>query len=208
MREQVKMATITNIDILQKDKILQKNETKSENMPKIEVLSRFEALAEAWVQDKFSGDFKQASKYFQALLSKIRQELNFDNLDLADIEQLDKIFDSYCDLCYSFAKVPSIEGFCILTTISRQTIYNWASGKLRQTSHQKTAQKWIEATKCALVDSLTSSEGVSPNKIYVSKAIHSLSENGQAQELPQIEVNSLDEIRAKMGIPLLSGGED
>lgn len=56
----------------------------------------------------------------------VRRYNEHSNIDYSDRELLDSICDIYINLCYEYSKEVSIMGFCKLTGIDTETIYNWA----------------------------------------------------------------------------------
>ena len=111
-----------------------------------------------------------------------------------DIEQLDIIFDIYIDLVnkYKWNNRPSILEFCILTGISRDTIYNWINGDIDNNNiyinkddpkqdkrkyitneYIDTARKWQLVCEQSLVDG----NGEYVKEIFLLKAKHGYRDN-------------------------------
>lgn len=73
-------------------------------------------------------------------------------LDYSDILGLDRIFDSYLELCARFKQCPTILGFCTMTGIDKDTITSWANGSARGKSHlhMGTVKTWLNICESAL----------------------------------------------------------
>lgn len=56
----------------------------------------------------------------------VRRYNEHSNIDYCDKELLDNICDIYINLCYEYSKEVSVMGFCKLTGIDTETVYNWA----------------------------------------------------------------------------------
>lgn len=56
----------------------------------------------------------------------VRRYNEHSNIDYSDKELLDSICEIYINLCYEYSKEVSVMGFCKLTGIDTETIYNWA----------------------------------------------------------------------------------
>lgn len=57
---------------------------------------------------------------------KVRRYNEHSNIDYSNKELLDNICDIYINLCYEYSKEVSVMGFCKLTGIDTETVYNWA----------------------------------------------------------------------------------
>lgn len=63
---------------------------------------------------------------FKPLETNVRRYNENSNIDYSDKELLENICDIYISLCYEYSKEVSLMGFCKLTGINTETIYNWA----------------------------------------------------------------------------------
>lgn len=63
---------------------------------------------------------------FKPLKTNVRRYNENSNIDYSDKELLENICDIYISLCYEYSKEVSLMGFCKLTGINTETIYNWA----------------------------------------------------------------------------------
>lgn len=69
---------------------------------------------------------------FQNNKDSLLQTGNTDNA--YDTDKINKICDTYIEICYEYEKEVSVMGFSNLTGISRDTIYSWSDGRYQSGS--------------------------------------------------------------------------
>lgn len=130
---------------------------------------------------------------FNAMLFYIRKyipKINHDNLQL-----LDYIFNLYIELCLKYNRLPTIQGFSILSNISYNTLIRWKNGMLKVSPERiNLLEKWFNTCKGFLADDLNNSEKTSVNKIFIAKSIYGINDNVNAitdTHLNEIQIESL-----------------
>lgn len=102
--------------------------------------------------------FKGSLKYIYERLFKADPHSNQYRskccLDTADIQTLDSIWDTFTDLCYRNAQLPTILSFCVLTGLDPNTISAWTTGQARNATntHMLSAKRWKAECEAALYD--------------------------------------------------------
>ncbi len=96
---------------------------------------------------------------FKPLKSDVRRYNENSNIDYSDKELLENICDIYINLCYEYSKEVSLMGFCKLTGINTETIYNWAKEPDAQRGSFGVAKKLNEEREESLSARLVSGKG-------------------------------------------------
>lgn len=92
-------------------------------------------------------------------------------LDYDDIQTLDRLFDTYCDLCAQYRMCPSLLGYGNMIGLSKDTINDWIVGRTRKSSeHCQTAKRWKSVCEAALADRAVMSNSI--GSIFALKAAH------------------------------------
>lgn len=161
-------------------------------------------LIEKEYQNKSQEELKQDKSFFPRLIQYIynnylgdllRNKLSYKLQKIKpvylDIKQLDDIFDIYISLVYKYKwnNRPSILEYCILTGITRDTVYNWLTGSVDKdivnsykdddrryhitNEYSYTVAKWQTICEQALVDG----NGEYVKEIFLLKAKHGYKDN-------------------------------
>lgn len=110
---------------------------------------------------------------------RIKSFINTDNLVL-----LDNIWNIYTSLCYKYNHVITIERFCILINIHRDTFYSWYKGETRNnyceelgSSRSDIVKKWDRESESSWQDEASTGN---PGPMFVLKARRGWSEQAPA----------------------------
>ena len=104
-------------------------------------------------------------------------------LDYNDIEQLDRLFDVYCDLCAKYRMCPSLLGFGSMIGLSKETFFDWINDNTRkQSEHTRTAKRWKSVCESALENRAVMSNSI--GAIFGLKAAHGWRETAPITEQP------------------------
>lgn len=130
-------------------------------------------------------------------------------IDYNNKELIDSICNIYISLCYEYSKEVSIMGFCKLTGIDTETVYNWAKDENTQRGSFGVAQKLKAEREESLSNRLFSNKG-NPVGILGILNRHYGWNMGQprgqdqrqkAPDLPGIEHKYLDQQQKKPELP-------
>lgn len=159
-----------------------------------EYISTLEEERDIYNKQCFAGLIKYIS-------IRIRSSIDYD-----DLVQLNEIWNIYTSLCYRYKQTVSIERYCILINIARDTFYNWLNGVYKETYSQELGctrsdmmKKWDAETESSWQDEASTGN---PGAMFVLKARRGWQETAPAQ-IPQNQngiTKSVDQIAAEMGI--------
>lgn len=96
---------------------------------------------------------------FKPLRSDKRMYNENSNIDYSNKELLDSICDIYINLCYEYSKEVSIMGFCKLTGIHKDTIYEWLNNSRSERGTSDLAKKLNTEREESLSNKLASGKG-------------------------------------------------
>lgn len=120
----------------------------------------------------FAGMIKYVAK-------KIAPMVNTD-----DLVMLDNLWDIYTGLCYRYNHVITIERYCILIGIARDTFYSWYKGEYRNdycpelgATRSDIVKKWDRESESSWQDEATTGN---PGPMFVLKARRGWSEQAPA----------------------------
>lgn len=111
--------------------------------------------------------------------NKIKDRVNIENLVL-----LDNLWNIYTSLCYKYNHVITIERYCILININRDTFYSWYKGETRNeyceelsTTRSDTVKKWDRESESSWQDEASTGN---PGPMFVLKSRRGWSEQAPA----------------------------
>lgn len=95
-------------------------------------------------------------------------------VDLDDLVLLNRLWDIYTGLCYKYNAVITIERYCLLINISRETFYSWYKGNTRAdyseelgSSRSDMIKKWDRESESSWQDEASTGN---PGPMFVLKA--------------------------------------
>lgn len=148
--------------------------------------------------------YKPNSNQFTGMIKYINRNMGFTKDIYADINLLNDIWSIYTELVYKYNQNPTIEEYCLLIGISRDTIYAWANGEYRAgdiceklgSSRPDTVKKWQE--ECRLGRYKGAASG-NVGMIFLCKAVDGMVETApigvmneqQKRALPDAELPQL-----------------
>ena len=157
--------------------------------------------------------YKPNSNQFTGMIKYINRHIHFERSILADINILNNIWECYTELVYKYNQKPTIEEYCILINISRDTMYSWLNGECRNndiceklgTTRSDTVKKWQE--ECRLGRYKGAASG-NVGMIFLCKAVDGMAETAPVQvavkqgalsatELPKLGGRIVAEIETK-----------
>ncbi|MBS6765583.1 MAG: hypothetical protein KH304_18660 [Clostridium sp.] len=101
-----------------------------------------------------------------------------------DLVMLDNLWDIYTGLCYRYNHVITIERYCILIGIARDTFYSWYKGEYRNdycpelgATRSDVVKKWDRESESSWQDEATTGN---PGPMFVLKARRGWSEQAPA----------------------------
>lgn len=110
--------------------------------------------------------------------------MHIDRPDTRDIVLLDKLWGIYASLCYKYNHVISIERYCILININRDTFYSWYKGETRNEYSKKlgslrsdTVKNWDKESESSWQDEASTGN---PGPMFVLKSRRGWSEQAPA----------------------------
>lgn len=161
-------------------------------------LNNIYALADEFVEKELDGKQEEVHDNFMRMIFYIRNRIEKPNSD--DIEFLDKIFETFLDLCVRYHTLPTLECFSLLVKINRATFGDWRRKEYRaSTAHSTTVQNWIDTCKSFTIERLHNSGKTDVNLIFTAKAAYGMVETAPMQiantdAIPQL---SREEIKAR-----------
>lgn len=152
--------------------------------------------------------YKPHNNMFTGMIKYISKQIKFDRSILADINILNDIWESYTELVYKYNQKPTIEEYCILINISRETMYTWLNGEYRNTdiceklgtTRSDTIKKWQE--ECRLGRYKGAATG-NVGMIFLCKAVDGMVETAPVQVPNNKTALSVADL-PKLGTPKLS----
>lgn len=128
----------------------------------------------------------QSGNVFTGMIKYINRHMSFTKEIYADINILNDIWEIYTELVYRYNQKPTIEEYCLLTGISRETVYSWLRGEHRTedvcekfgSSRSDTIKKWQE--ECRLGRYKSAATG-NVGGIFLCKAVDGMVETAPAQ---------------------------
>lgn len=130
--------------------------------------------------------YKPNSNQFTGMIKYINRHIHFERSILADINILNNIWECYTELVYKYNQKPTIEEYCILVNVSRETMYTWLNGEYRNTdiceklgtTRSDTIKKWQE--ECRLGRYKGAASG-NVGMIFLCKAVDGMAETAPVQ---------------------------
>ena len=132
------------------------------------------------------------------------------NINYADIDYINVLWDIYTSLCYKYLQNPSILNFGLFTGIDDETFQTWKRGTMRagpdgaSSAHSVSYKKWLKECEAALVDGASTGN---PGPMFLLKANYGYVEQAQRLEIvsqgaPQISAEELLRLRQeRRGLP-------
>ena len=122
-----------------------------------------------------------------------------------DFNILNDIWEIYTELVYRYNQKPTIEEYCLLTGISRETVYSWLRGEHRTedvcekfgSSRSDTIKKWQE--ECRLGRYKSAATG-NVGGIFLCKAVDGMVETAPVQMENQAQRQSIEQIQKRYNI--------
>ena len=123
---------------------------------------------------------------FAGLIKYISKQIQ--PIDLNDLVLLDNLWDIYTTLCYKYNAVITIERFCILIGIHRDTFYSWYKGECKGiertdwceelgSSRSDIVKKWDRESESSWQDEASTGN---PGPMFVLKARRGWNEQAPA----------------------------
>ena len=113
------------------------------------------------------------------IATKIKALINTDDLVL-----LDNLWNIYTSLCYKYNHVITIERYCILININRDTFYSWYKGETKNhyceelgSTRSDTVKKWDRESESSWQDEASTGN---PGPMFVLKSRRGWSEQAPA----------------------------
>lgn len=130
--------------------------------------------------------YKPNSNQFTGMIKYINRHIHFERSILVDINILNNIWECYTELVYKYNQKPTIEEYCILVNVSRETMYTWLNGEYRNTdiceklgtTRSDTIKKWQE--ECRLGRYKGAASG-NVGMIFLCKAVDGMAETAPVQ---------------------------
>ena len=145
---------------------------------------------------------------FAGMIKHISLKINITKKQLEDIVLLNHIWQIYTSLCYKYSQNITIERYCILINISRETYYSWIKGVTRDeynevlnVSRSDVCKKW--AAECE--SSWQDAAGIgNPGAMFVLKARHGWQETATQEVIHTHRIEkSAEQIAQDYDIPLI-----
>ena len=138
---------------------------------------------------------------FTGLIKYINRHMEFTKEIYADINILNDIWEIYTELVYKYNQKPTIEEYCLLIGISRETVYTWLRGEYRSgdvcdklgSSRSDTIKKWVEECKLGRYKSAASGN---VGGIFLCKAVDGMVETAPVQIENKEQRRSIEDIKA------------
>lgn len=104
--------------------------------------------------------------------------------DIDNLVLLDRLWSIYTTLCYKYNHVVTVERYCILININRDTFYTWYKGEQHNdwceelgSSRADTVKKWDKECESSWQDEASTGN---PGPMFVRKSRRGWSENAPA----------------------------
>lgn len=144
---------------------------------------------------------------FAGMIKYIAKQIAPVNTD--DLVLLNKLWDIYTQLCYKYNAVITIERYCILINISRETFYSWYKGETKNeycaelgSSRSDTIKKWDRESESSMQDEASTGN---PGMMFVLKSRRGWNENAPAigaAESAMLNKRTAEQIAADYPQPL------
>ena len=182
------------------------NTVKAENGAEIYTDDIF-VYADEYVSTLHDGEsiYSQSGNVFTGMIKYINRHMSFTKEIYADINILNDIWEIYTELVYRYNQKPTIEEYCLLTGISRETVYSWLRGEHRTedvcekfgSSRSDTIKKWQE--ECRLGRYKSAATG-NVGGIFLCKAVDGMVETAPVQMENQAQRQSIEQIQQRYNI--------
>lgn len=142
---------------------------------------------------------------FTGMIKYINNNMHFDKSIYDSIDILDEIWNTYTQLVYKYNQKPTIEEYCILIGIHRDTIYSWLNNETRKDDYSEklsatrsdTIKKWQE--ECRLNRYKGAASG-NVGYIFLCKAVDGMVETAPMQVPNRVQATRTPEqIAAEYG---------
>lgn len=140
--------------------------------------------------------------------------MNYGKPDYDNLVLLNDLWDIYSSLCYKYKQTVSIERYCILIGISRQTFYSWMNRETKDdysmelgSSRSDMMKKWDAESESSWQDEASTGN---PGPMFVLKARRGWQETAPAQ-IPQNNTGitkTPEQIATEMGVKYLPDRQD
>ena len=131
------------------------------------------SLSDKYIEKQLDGDAKLVPENFRDMILFIADQT--ENLDNADIETLDKWFNTYVRLCVKYHKLPTLQCFSWLIKTNLATLMNWKNQEQKSSSsYGSTVEKWFNTCKEYVVDELLNSNYANPNLVFVAETVYGI----------------------------------
>lgn len=148
--------------------------------------------------------FSSAGNSFTGMIKYINRHMKFTKDIYADINLLNDIWEIYTELVYKYNQKPTIEEYCLLIGISRETIYSWMRGEYRNTdiceklgsSRSDTIKKWQEECKLGRYKSAATGN---VGGIFLCKAVDGMVETAPIAVENPVQRRTAEQIAADYG---------
>lgn len=142
------------------------------------------------------------------IATKIKNLVNTDDLVL-----LDNLWNIYTSLCYKYNNVITIERYCILININRDTFYSWYKGETKNhyceelgTTRSDTVKKWDRESESSWQDEASTGN---PGPMFVLKSRRGWSEQAPAVGMSEERMlkRTAEQIAADYGPQMMLPGD-
>lgn len=142
------------------------------------------------------------------IANEIKSMIDTDNLVL-----LDNLWNIYTSLCYKYNHVITIERYCILININRDTFYSWYKGETKNhyceelgTTRSDTVKKWDRESESSWQDEASTGN---PGPMFVLKSRRGWSEQAPAVGMSEERMlkRTAEQIAADYGAQALLSGD-
>lgn len=140
--------------------------------------------------------------------------MNYGKPDYDNLVLLNCLWDIYSSLCYKYKQTVSIERYCILIGISRQTFYSWLNGETKSdyseelgSTRSDMMKKWDAESESSWQDEASTGN---PGPMFVLKARRGWQETAPAQVSQSSTgiTKTPEQIAAEMGVKLLMNQQE
>lgn len=145
---------------------------------------------------------------FAGLIKYISMRIR-NRIDHDDLVQLNDLWNIYTSLCYKYKQTVSIERYCILINIARDTFYSWKNEETKRdyseelgSSRSDMMKKWDAESESSWQDEASTGN---PGAMFVLKARRGWQETAPVQ-IPQNRngiTKTTEQIAQEMGLKLL-----
>lgn len=135
--------------------------------------SEINRLADEYIECELNNpDDIYNKQCFGGMIKYISKHIN--KPDINNMVLLDSLWDIYASLCYKYKQTVTIERYCILISINRDTFYSWYNGETRNdyseelgASRSDTMKKWDGESESSWQDEASTGN---PGAMFVLKA--------------------------------------